>query len=125
MYGTLAGGGFRTPLRAVREIVDAEGRALERFGIEVSPAAPPSAVRPVTRALEVAMTRGTGRSAAARLPDGLTVAGKTGTSNEFRDSWFAGFSGDNLAVVWLGLLGTAGILLWQQLQSVAMYVLGN
>ena len=102
IYGALAGGGFSTPLRAVREIVDSEGEALERFGIEVTVAADPAAVRQVTRAMEVAMIRGTGRSARGKLPEGLTVAGKTGTSNEFRDSWFAGFSGDNLAVVWLG-----------------------
>jgi penicillin-binding protein 1B len=102
LYGALAGGGFSAPLRAVREIVDSEGQALERFGIEVTTAADPAAVRQVTRALEVAMIRGTGRSARGQLPEGLTVAGKTGTSNEFRDSWFAGFTGDNLAVVWLG-----------------------
>jgi membrane carboxypeptidase/penicillin-binding protein len=36
------------------------------------------------------------------VPAGLTVAGKTGTTDEMRDSWFAGFSGNHLAVVWLG-----------------------
>jgi penicillin-binding protein 1B len=102
VYGTLAGGGFRTPLRAVREIVDAEGRALERYGLAVTAAASPAGVSQINRALEVVMERGTGRSAARRLPGGLRTAGKTGTSNELRDSWFAGFSGDNLAVVWLG-----------------------
>ncbi len=102
LYGTLAGGGFRTPLLAVREIVDAEGQALERYGIAVSAAASPAAVSQVNRALEVVMERGTGRAAARQLPRDLRTAGKTGTSNELRDSWFAGFSGDNLAVVWLG-----------------------
>ena len=41
------------------------------------------------------MTRGTGRAGAARLPAGLVTAGKTGTSSDLRDSWFAGFSGDH------------------------------
>ena len=48
------------------------------------------------------MTRGTGRAGAARLPAGLVTAGKTGTSSELRDSWFAGFSGDHLIVAWIG-----------------------
>jgi penicillin-binding protein 1B len=52
--------------------------------------------------LTLVTTRGTGREAAARLPRGLVVAGKTGTSSDTRDSWFAGFSGSYLAVVWVG-----------------------
>src|SRR5207237_9347589 len=48
------------------------------------------------------MERGTGRPAHALLPANLVVAGKSGTSSEFRDSWFAGFSGSHLAVVWVG-----------------------
>ena len=124
VYGTVAGGGFRTPLRAVREIVDADGQALDRYGLEVSAAASPAGVRQVDRALEVAVERGTGRSAAPRLPAGRRYAGKTGTSNGFRDSWFAGYSGDNLAVVWLGyddgregrLTGATGALrIWTEL----------
>ncbi|MCL4315482.1 MAG: penicillin-binding protein 1B, partial [Gammaproteobacteria bacterium] len=45
---------------------------------------------------------GTARSVLAQLPEDLTVAGKTGTTDDLRDSWFAGFSGQHLAVVWLG-----------------------
>ena len=48
------------------------------------------------------MREGTGRSVYNVLPKSLTLAGKTGTSNDSRDSWFAGFSQDLLAVVWLG-----------------------
>jgi penicillin-binding protein 1B len=63
-------------------------------------------------------THGTGRAAAARLPRGLIVAGKTGTSSDTRDSWFAGFTGSYLSVVWVGyddnratgLTGAAGAL---------------
>jgi penicillin-binding protein 1B len=110
----------------VREIVDADGEALERYGLAVSAAGAQPAVSQVNRALEVAMTRGTGRYAGGRLPGGLTTAGKTGTSNDLRDSWFAGFSGDNLAVVWLGfddgrpggLTGATGALrVWTELMG--------
>ena len=68
--------------------------------------------------LTLVTTRGTGRGALAHLPPGTVVAGKTGTSSDTRDSWFAGFTGSYLAVVWVGyddnrvtgLTGAAGAL---------------
>lgn len=48
------------------------------------------------------MERGTGKPARSILPKDLVVAGKTGTSSDFRDSWFSGFSGNSLVVVWVG-----------------------
>ena len=70
--------------------------------------------------------RGTARPAKKSLPPGLVVAGKTGTSNDYRDSWFAGFSGGHLIVVWMGhddnsptgLTGTTGALqVWTRLMG--------
>jgi penicillin-binding protein 1B len=72
------------------------------------------------------MERGTGRGARALLPSGLVVAGKSGTSSDYRDSWFAGFSGTHLGVVWIGydnntptgLTGSSGSLqVWARLMS--------
>jgi penicillin-binding protein 1B len=102
VYATLASGGFRSPLRAVREVIGPTGTPLSRYPIAVQQAADPGDIHQLNRALIQVMRRGTGRSAASRLPRGLVTAGKTGTSDEFRDSWFAGYGGDNLAVVWLG-----------------------
>ncbi|MGB5209685.1 MAG: penicillin-binding protein 1B [Gammaproteobacteria bacterium] len=124
MYTTLASGGFRTPLRAVRAVLDAEGAPLNRYPISLSAQFSAQDVFQLNSGLVQVMKRGSGRSASGRLPGGLVVAGKTGTSDEFRDSWFAGFSGDNLAVVWLGnddntptgLSGARGaLLIWSDL----------
>jgi len=102
LYSTLANDGFRTPLSAVRSVVDTTGQPLTRIALEVDQAADPNAVHQLNRGLVAVMQRGTGRSSKAYLPEDLVVAGKTGTSDEYRDSWFAGFSGDRLAVVWIG-----------------------
>jgi penicillin-binding protein 1B len=98
VYSSLANDGFRTPLRAVRSVVNADGEPLQRFPLEVAQVVDPASAYQLNQGLVTAMTRGTGRSAG--LP--FTVAGKTGTSDEFRDSWFAGFSGDRVAAVWIG-----------------------
>jgi len=102
MYTSLANGGFRARLRAVRAVLDDQGRALKTFKVQVEAAAPPAAAYQLDRMLMLVATHGTGREAAARLPHGLVIAGKTGTSSDTRDSWFAGFTGNYLAVVWVG-----------------------
>ena len=102
LYGGLANGGFRTQLRAVRAVISADGQPLKAFPVELQPVAPAAAVYEVDSMLEQVVEQGTGSSARAVLPPGLVVAGKTGTGPELRDSWFAGFSGDQLAVVWVG-----------------------
>jgi penicillin-binding protein 1B len=126
MYNTLANGGFRSPLRAVRAVMAESGELLKAPELEVSEAAPADAVYVLDRMLVEVMNRGTGRPARKSLPPSLVVAGKTGTSNDYRDSWFAGFSGSHLVVVWMGhddnsqtgLTGTTGALAtWSKLMS--------
>jgi penicillin-binding protein 1B len=102
VYHTLANGGFRAPLKAVRAVLDAEGKALVRAELSIERVADPAAVYQLNAALVEVFNRGTARGARPLLPAGLTVAGKTGTSNDLRDSWFAGFSNDHVAVVWVG-----------------------
>ena len=118
VYTTLADGGFRTRLRAVRAVLDEQGRPLKSFKVQVEAVAPPAAVYELDRMLMLVPTHGTARDAAAHLPHGLVIAGKTGTSSDTRDSWFAGFTGSYLSVVWVGyddsretgLTGAAGAL---------------
>jgi penicillin-binding protein 1B len=118
VYTSLANGGFRARLRAVRAVLDEQGRPLRQFKVQVEPAAPPAAVYQLVRMLMLVPTHGTARDAAVRLPRGLVIAGKTGTSSDTRDSWFAGFTGSYLSVVWVGyddnrvtgLTGAAGAL---------------
>src|SRR5690349_10947081 len=52
--------------------------------------------------MQIVMENGSGRYVRARMPKEMIVAGKTGTSSDYRDTWFAGFSGAHLAVVWVG-----------------------
>src|SRR5690606_30249623 len=129
VYNTLANGGFRVPLRVVRAVVDGEGNTLQRYSLAIEQVANPVAVYALNQGLVQVMERGTGAPARRLLPSGLRTAGKTGTSDGLRDSWFAGFSGDHLAVVWvgndanqsIGLTGGTGALqIWARvLRSVA------
>jgi penicillin-binding protein 1B len=102
LYGGLASGGYRTPLRAVRTVLSANGIPLKAFPLELTPVAQPDVVYEVDQMMQQVMERGTGRPARAVLPADITVLGKSGTSQDLRDSWFAGFSGSHLAVVWVG-----------------------
>jgi len=124
LYQTLASGGFRTPLRAIRDVTSAEGRPLDRYGLKVEPVFDPAPVYLLTEALQEVVRDGTATGLKTYLPPGLNVAGKTGTTDDLRDSWFAGFTGDRLAVVWVGrddntpagLTGAAGALpVWGEL----------
>ncbi|WP_439886288.1 penicillin-binding protein 1B [Pseudomonas sp. MBLB4123] len=102
MYQTLANGGFNTPLRGIRSVLTAEGEPLKRYPYQIQQRFDAGAIYLLQNAMQRTMREGTGRSVYSQLPGSLTLAGKTGTSNDSRDSWFAGFSQDLLAVVWLG-----------------------
>ena len=104
LYQFLASGGEIQPLHAVRGVLDPNGRALNRYDKAPAPAQEGDAIasRLVTTALQQAVTAGTGRQLVGDGLGRLKPAGKTGTSNDGRDSWFAGYTGDHLAVVWVG-----------------------
>ncbi|MAY43596.1 MAG: penicillin-binding protein 1B [Oceanospirillaceae bacterium] len=103
VYQTIAANGFRTPMRAIRLVTDSEGEELSRYPFDVKQVVSAENMHLIQYALQAVMREGTGRSVYSRLPASMNLAGKTGTSNDQRDSWFAGFAGDRMAVVWLGL----------------------
>ncbi len=102
MYQTIAANGFRMPLRAIRRVTDAQGSELSRYPFQLEQSVPPDTVHLLHYALQAVAREGTARSLYQKLPGNLNAAGKTGTSDQQRDSWFAGFTGNRLAVVWVG-----------------------
>ncbi|HUP92118.1 MAG TPA: penicillin-binding protein 1B [Solimonas sp.] len=102
MFGTLAAGGFQSPLSAIREVQTLDFQPLSRYPIQVRRNLPEAPVYLLNWALQQVLSFGTGRSAYNILPPGIALAGKTGTTDDYRDSWFAGFGADRVAVVWVG-----------------------
>jgi penicillin-binding protein 1B len=103
IYSNFASGGLKYPTKAIRSVVDANGRLLERYGLTAQTTIRNDDAYVLNYGLQQVMSSGTGRSAYATLPASLKLAGKSGTTNDGRDSWFAGYSGNYLSVVWLGL----------------------
>jgi penicillin-binding protein 1B len=102
MYQTIAAGGFRTPLRAIREVTTQDGKPLKRYALATEQAFPPEPMYLLTAAMQGVVREGTGQGLKSFLPPETAAAGKTGTTDEQRDAWFAGFTGDRLAIVWVG-----------------------
>jgi penicillin-binding protein 1B len=126
MYQTLAGDGFSSPIKSIRAVVDTEGKQLQSYPLTVKQAIDPAATYVVNTMLQEVMHEGTGRSAYSFFPENYGLVGKTGTTNDAKDSWFAGYTGDYLSVVWIGrddnkpigLTGATGALpIWSALMQ--------
>jgi len=124
MYQTLANGGYNATLKAIREVTDASGKPLARYPLAIKPAVDARVVFLLRHALQEVTRSGTGRALQWLLPEGVEVAGKTGTTDHLRDSWFAGFDKRRVGVVWvgrddngpMGLSGSAGAMrVWAEL----------
>jgi penicillin-binding protein 1B len=101
-YNVLANGGLKVDPVTVLKVIDAQGRTLEKH--QAPP--PPRVVHAESAFLVTNMLRSVfdeGTAAAARAW-GFTqdAAGKTGTTNDMKDAWFAGYTPDLLCVVWVG-----------------------
>jgi penicillin-binding protein 1B len=126
MYQTIASAGFRAPLRAIREVTTQDGRPLKPYPLKVEQAFAAEPTYLLTTAMQGVVSDGTAQPLKNWLPPESAVAGKTGTTDEQRDAWFAGFTGNRLAVVWIGyddnraanLSGAAAALpLWGELMA--------
>lgn len=102
LYHTLAADGVYTPLRAIRSVLNAQHQPLQRYPLASEPKISEASSYLMHYSLQAVMQAGTGRRAYQSLPNDLIVGGKTGTTNQQRDSWFAGYSGNHLGVVWIG-----------------------
>lgn len=128
MYQTIAADGQVQSLRAIYAVTDSAGKLLARYPQQPRQTLDANAVHLLQYALIETVREGTGKAVYERLPADFRVAGKTGTSNDFRDSWFAGFSGDYVATVWMGrddnapmgLTGSMGALrAWREFMAQA------
>ncbi|HWN44194.1 MAG TPA: PBP1A family penicillin-binding protein [Thermoanaerobaculia bacterium] len=101
VYATLAAGGVRPPLHGLIAVLDRYGKPVDGapLGDPQRVLSAPSAYM-VTSLLQGVFVRGTARGAASGLRGDL--AGKTGTTNKRRDSWFGGYSPERATVVWVG-----------------------
>ncbi|WP_275065914.1 penicillin-binding transpeptidase domain-containing protein, partial [Aeromonas salmonicida] len=101
MYLPIANRGLTQPLSAIRGIVDGGGKSLYKPSVAAKQVVDGQASWLTLFAMTRTVSQGTARSLSARFP-GLTMAGKTGTTNELRDSWFAGIDNNELVSVWVG-----------------------
>ena len=126
LYQTIASEGVYTPQRAILSVMDAQGQPLKRYPLKPESRINPDVMHLLHFALQTSMRQGTGKTLYNDWNSDWLVAGKTGTTNEQRDSWFAGFTGDHLGVVWVGrddngptpLTGATGAMrVWSDLFS--------
>jgi penicillin-binding protein 1B len=124
LYQYLAADGHALPLVAVRGVVDGNGLTIKRYQVQGGNGEYQDAVHLTTWAMQQVALRGTASAIGNSGLAWLHAAGKTGTSNDTRDSWFAGFTGEHLAVFWMGrddnkstgLFGATGALrAWREL----------
>jgi len=126
LYLSIASGGFKTPIKGIRSVLSRENEPLSRYSLSIDQVIEPEFNTLISYALQDVVRRGTARSVLSRFQYDYGLAGKTGTTNDYRDSWFAGFSGNYLTVVWVGrddnqstgLTGASGAAkVWSQVMS--------
>ena len=97
-YQVIQGQGLRRPVHLVDSVTDARGEPIWRANPSGWRVMSPGQALELTRMMQGVIAYGTGREAAIDRP----AAGKTGTTSDYRDAWFVGFTPDIIAGVWLG-----------------------
>ena len=101
LYTIFANDGFLVPLRSILEVTTNSDEIIRRYPIKLEAAIDPATSNLIRHALTLVIDRGTGRSLKHSF-DTLPLAGKTGTSDDYMDSWFVGFGENRLGTVWVG-----------------------
>lgn len=117
MYQTLGNGGRKSPLTALKAVVNTEGELLYENFPRSSRVVPEQAAWLTIYGMKKTVSEGTARFLNSKY-SWAALAGKTGTSNDSRDSWYAGIDGREVAITWLGrddnkpmkLTGSSGAL---------------
>ncbi|PHM38994.1 penicillin-binding protein 1b [Xenorhabdus mauleonii] len=100
-FQTIASGGNKANLSAVRSIMAEDGTVIYQSYPQAERVVPPQAAYLTLYGMQQVVVQGTGRSLTGKYGR-LNLAGKTGTTNDLRDSWFAGIDGKEVAIVWTG-----------------------
>ena len=100
-FSALANNGVRTHLLSIKNVLDRNGTVLEKRNIRVKRVISPQVAFDMNSMLRGVVDRGTARGVRS-LGFTRPAAGKTGTTNDARDAWFAGYTPDLLALVWVG-----------------------
>lgn len=97
-YGTFANNGVYIPHIAITKVLDRNGNIIHEVIPEGRQVITPESAADLTSMLEDVIKKGTGKGAAIGRP----AAGKTGTTSDYRDAWFVGYTPDLVASVWIG-----------------------
>ncbi|NOX29533.1 MAG: hypothetical protein GXP35_05735 [Actinobacteria bacterium] len=98
-YATFAGRGERHSPQLLIDVLDREGKVIDRFASSSDRVLSSQQADIITAILGDVIASGTGRNAAV---DGVPTAGKTGTTQDYRDAWFVGYTPKFTTAVWVG-----------------------
>ncbi len=101
-YAPFDNGGYRIKPYFIDKIVDKSGIVLESHTIRKIPVISPQTAYIMTNMLESVINHGTGINVRRKFKFKLPAAGKTGTTNQYRDNWFIGYTTNMLTGVWIG-----------------------
>ncbi|MDC3067165.1 penicillin-binding protein 1B [Pseudomonadota bacterium] len=125
LYTTFLNDGFKLPIKTINSVRDQNYSLIRQYPAELRTSLSPQTAALIHYALVQVTQNGTAKAIATQFPD-KKLAGKTGTSDNFRDSWFIGLSSNYLATVWIGhddnrttgLSGSSGALqVWSEMMN--------
>ena len=126
LYTIFVNAGYKLPIKTIKSVRDQNNYLVRQYPAELMPSLSPQTAALIQYALIQVARNGTAKAIANEFP-GKKLAGKTGTSDNFRDSWFIGLSANYLTTVWIGhdnnsttgLSGSSGALqVWLKIMKV-------